>query len=136
MARVAGTVVEIRDGRVWIECATPAAACSACAEGRGCAWMARAGSRRLEAPAQLDGVRLNPGETVELEADEARLLGAAARLYLPPLAGLLAGPALLRLAGPDAGLAPLVAAAAGLIAGSLLARALTRAVPGVVLHRA
>ncbi|HET9693997.1 MAG TPA: SoxR reducing system RseC family protein [Steroidobacteraceae bacterium] len=135
MARVAGTVVEVRDGRAWIECTAEASACAACSSGRGCAWASRGGSRRFETAAALDGRVLQPGEAVELEADEARLLAAAARLYLPPLAGMLAGPALLRLAGLDAGVAPLLAATAGLLAGGLLARAVTRGAPGVVLRR-
>ena len=136
MACVAGIVVEVRDGQAWIECAADAAACGACAGGRGCAWTSNTGGvRRLAAPAQLDGTPLEPGERVELEADDGRLLAAAARLYLPPLAGLLAGPAALRLAGLDVGTTSLLAAAAGLLAGGLLARALTRNALGVSLRR-
>ncbi len=135
MARVAGTVVEIRDGRAWIECAVDAPACNACAGGRGCGWASPSGPRRLSAPHQLEGTPLSPGDSVELEADDGRLLAAAARLYLPPVAGLLGGPALLRLAGLDTGTMPLLAAVAGLVAGGLLARWLSRDVPVALLRR-
>jgi positive regulator of sigma E activity len=122
MARVAGTVVEIRDGRAIVECDVQAASCGACASGRGCSWRRTAGTRRLEVDAARPGGTLQPGEAVELAIDDGRLLAAAARLYLPPLAGLLLGPGVLRLAGWEAGAVPLVAAAAGLLAGMLVAR--------------
>jgi positive regulator of sigma E activity len=86
------------------------------------------------AAAHPDG-SLQPGETVELAVDDGRLLAAAARLYLPPLAGLLLGPAALRLAGWEAGPAPLVAAAVGLLAGMLVARQWTRRGAPVEVHR-
>ena len=44
-----------------------------------------------------------------------------------PLAGLLAGPALLRFVGWEQGVTPLLAAVVGLLAGSLVARRWTRA---------
>jgi positive regulator of sigma E activity len=135
MARVAGTVVEIRDGRAWIECRTDTAGCAACATGHGCAWRSRAGARRLSVPGLLDGRPLEPGEPVELEADEARLLAAALRLYLPPLCGLMAGPALVRGLAWEPGVVPLLAAAVGLVAGSVVARAWTRHGPAIALHR-
>ena len=83
----------------------------------------------------LDGRVLEAGEVVELEAGEAALFGAALRLYLPPLAGLIAGPALLRGLGGDVAAWPALAAAAGLLLGCLLARHWTRAVPAPALHR-
>ena len=83
----------------------------------------------------LDGRALEAGEAVEIEADEAALFAAALRLYLPPLAGLLAGPALLRGLGGDVAAWPALAAAAGLLLGCLAARRLTRAVPTPRLHR-
>ena len=122
MSRVAGTVVEVRDGRAVVECEAQAASCGACSSGRGCSWRRAAGTRRLEVAAAHPDGPLRPGETVELAIDDARLLAAAARLYLPPLAGLLLGPGALRLAGLDSGWAPLVAAVAGLLAGMLVAR--------------
>ncbi len=69
---------------------------------------------------------LEPGDTVEIEVDDSRLLLAACRLYLPPLCGLLAGPLLLRIAGLEDGVAPLLAAACGLGLGALVARRWTR----------
>jgi positive regulator of sigma E activity len=133
MARIAATVVEVRDGRAWLECHPAAGACGACAGGRGCNWQSSAGPRRLEVAVPPDG-RLASGDTVELEADEAALFVAALRLYLPPLTGLIAGPALLRGLGWDAGALPLLAAAAGLLAGGLVARSWTRRVPPLTLH--
>lgn len=122
MSRVAGTVVEVRDGRAVVECAAQASSCGACASGRGCSWRRAAGTRRLEVDAVRPDGTLRPGEAVELAIDDGRLLAAAARLYLPPLAGVLLGPAALRFAGFEAGPAPLVAAAVGLLAGMFLAR--------------
>lgn len=76
------------------------------------------------------------GEAVEVEADERRLVLAALRLYLPPLAGLLLGPATLRgVLGHDMGIASFVAACLGLAAGLLVARALTRDPPPIVIRR-
>lgn len=69
---------------------------------------------------------LEPGDTVEIEVDDAGLLLAACRLYLPPLCGVLAGPLLLRIAGLEEGVAPLLAAACGLGLGALVARRWTR----------
>ena len=135
MARVAGTVVEVRDGRAWVECAAEASGCTHCAGGRGCAW-ARTGPRRVALESTLGGRELTPGERVQLEADERRLLGAALRLYLPPLVGLLAGPALLRASQLDAGVLPLLAATCGLLAGAAVARHLTRRAPPVEVFRA
>ena len=62
-----------------------------------------------------------------MHIDEARLLRAACRLYLPPLAGLLAGPALLRVVGWEQGALPLLGALLGLVAGGFLAWRWTRA---------
>jgi positive regulator of sigma E activity len=134
MARIAATVVEVRDGRAWLECRPAAGACGACAGGRGCNWRSPAHPRRLEVALPPDGRRLASGDTVELEADETALFLAALRLYLPPLAGLIAGPALLRGFGWDAGALPLLAAVAGLLAGGFVARIWTRRVPPLTLH--
>jgi positive regulator of sigma E activity len=135
VARIAGTVVEVHGGRAWVECRAEATGCNACASGRGCSWRATTGSRRVEVDKVLDGRALEAGEAVELEADEAALFAAALRLYLPPLAGLLAGPALLRGLGGDVAAWPALAAALGLLLGCLVARRWTRAVPAPRLHR-
>lgn len=134
MSRVAGTVVEVRDGRAVVECESAAASCGACPSGRGCSWRRAAGTRRLEVDAVHPGGLLQPGEAVELAIDDSRLLAAAARLYLPPLAGVLAGPAVLRFAGLEAGLAPLAAAVAGLLAGAWVARRWSQGAATVDVH--
>lgn len=136
MGRVTGTVVELRDSRAWVACQAATAVCGACSSGRGCGWARRGRPSRLEIPAQLDGRPLELGTVLELEADEGPLLVAAARLYVPPLLGLLLGPALLRILGLEAGPAPVAAALIGLLAGGLVARTWTRRVPAVVVRRA
>lgn len=83
----------------------------------------------------LDGRVLEAGEALDLEADETTLFAAALRLYLPPLAGLIAGPALLRGLAGDVAAWPAVAAVAGLLLGCLLARHWTRTVPTPALYR-
>jgi positive regulator of sigma E activity len=135
VARLAGTVVEVRDGRAWVECRAEATSCGACAAGRGCSWRSPVGPRRLEVAARLDGRGLETGEAVEVEVDEPALFAAALRLYLPPLAGLIAGPALLRGVGGDAAAWPALAAVAGLALGCFVARRWTRSAPAVALHR-
>ena len=70
-----------------------------------------------------------------LTVDDASLLRAALRLYLPPLAGLLAAPALLRVLTGDSGIASLMAAVAGLAAGLLVARRWTTRMPPVRVER-
>ena len=135
MARVAGTVIEVRGDRAWVECRSEPVSCGACATGRGCTWRAPATQRRLAVPAELAGRPLQTGEVIELEADDTNLFQAALRLYLPPLVGLLAGPALVRWIGWEHGSIPLVAAIAGLLLGCLVARAWTQAAPAFVLHR-
>jgi positive regulator of sigma E activity len=135
---VAGTVVTVRDGRAWVECIPEAAGCGVCASGRGCGWGRQgpgSASTRLEVAATLDGRPLQPGDSVLLEADDRALLAVALRLYLLPLAGLLAGPLVVRMAGVDAGLLPVGAALAGLALGGLTARAWTRRTPELVAVR-
>lgn len=86
-------------------------------------------------PLQPDSA-LRPGDPVLLEVSDGGLLRAAGRLYLPPLAGLLLAPALLRAAQPDTGILPLAAAMAGLLAGCLVARRWARLPPPIVLRAA
>lgn len=122
MTRVTGVVTRVAAGIAQIECGSSAEpACGACASGRGCGWQ-RSTQPRVINLAALQGSRsLEPGQRLELEVDDRHLLRAACRLYLPPLAGLLAGPALLRMLGLEQGALPLLAAAAGLAAGALVA---------------
>jgi positive regulator of sigma E activity len=130
MGQVAGVVTRFVAGQALVDCATAAGPCVACASGRGCGWQ-RSGLRRqilIDVPAG-EGP-LQPGEAVALLVDDRQLIRAALRLYLPPLAGLLAGPALLRVGGWEPGATPLVAAALGLALGALVAWRWTReAVP-------
>jgi sigma-E factor negative regulatory protein RseC len=127
MGQVLGVVTRVEAGQALVECnAAAAGSCSTCASGRGCGWQ-RSGLRRqvrIDCPA--DEHRLQPGDNVSLSVDDRQLLGAALRLYLPPLAGLLAGPALLRAGGWEQGAMPLLAAAVGLAFGALLAWRWTR----------
>ena len=133
-------VLEVDGGRARLECDTASASCPACAARGGCTLQRLAGRRhpRLEVPAfAADGVRLVPGLRVTIEVDEGQLLGAAARTYLPPLAGLLAGPLLtVATVGGGEGLA-LLSAVAGVLLGWAAARAwLRRSPPGIAVHAA
>jgi positive regulator of sigma E activity len=134
VARVAGTVVEIRDGHALVECRESSGACDACGKGRGCSWRRRLGTRSLAVPVPAAAGDLEAGDPVELEIPDGRLLVAVASLYGPPLVGLLGGPLLLRALDADAGAASLVAAVTGLLAGLLAARRLTQrgAIVGLV----
>jgi positive regulator of sigma E activity len=129
--RVTGVVTAVEAGIARVEC-SPAGppACAVCASGRGCGWQRPSRPRHLEIDAMQAGRRLEPGQRLELEVDDRRLLRAAGRLYLPPLIGVLAGPVALRMAGLEQGLLPLFAAALGLAVGAVVARRWTRmAVP-------
>jgi positive regulator of sigma E activity len=128
MGQVTGVVTRVEAGRARVECGVAHhPACGTCATGRGCGWQRSSHPRQLEIDARQGTRTLAPGDRLEVQIDDARLLRAACRLYLPPLAGLLAGPALLRVAGWEPGLTPLLAAVFGLAAGGLLARRWTRA---------
>jgi len=127
MGQVTGVVTRVVAGQAVVECAaTAVGTCATCASGRGCGWQ-RSGLRRqllLDLPAAESP--LQPGEPVAITVDDQQLLVAALRLYLPPLMGLLAGPALLRASGWEQGMAPLLAAAVGLALGGVLAWRWTR----------
>lgn len=128
--RTVARVQDVRAGRAWLACET-AAGCPSCSGGRGCAlrWLSGPGEPLLEVPEQRpDGGRLAPGEAVAIEVPEGELLRAAARAYLPPFAGLLAGP-LLAVAWTADDLAALLAAIAGLAAGWAAARGMLRRSP-------
>lgn len=128
MGQVTGIVTRVDAGRAFIECGVSGhPACSACASGRGCGWQRSNEPRRLEIPAHQGSRTLELGDRLEVQVDDARLLRAACRLYLPPLAGLLAGPALLRFVGWEQGVTPLLGAVLGLVAGGLVAWRWTRA---------
>ena len=96
MGQVTGVVTRVEAGRARVECGVSnQPACGTCAAGRGCGWQRSNQPRRIEIDAQQGTRTLAPGDQLEVRIDDARLLRAACRLYLPPLAGLLAGPALL-----------------------------------------
>ena len=136
MGQVTGVVTRIQAGLAVVECAaTAVGACASCANGRGCGWQ-RTGLRRqllLEVPA--GELPPQPGESVAIAVDDRQLLAAALRLYLPPLAGLLAGPALLRASGLEQGAAPLLAAVVGLALGAAVAWRWTRRPVALRWHR-
>lgn len=131
MARLTGVVTHAGDGCLDLEFDVSAAAgCQACATGHGCQWRLSNAPRPLRVDAGAGSCLPEPGATVAVEVDDRRLLAAAARLYLPPCVGLVAGPLLLRLAGLEQGILPLLAALAGLLTGlAVAARWTRRAVP-------
>jgi sigma-E factor negative regulatory protein RseC len=136
--KAAARVREVNGSRARLECDTATLACAACAGRGGCALKRLAGSRepRLEVPARaIDGAPLVPGSRVTVEVAEGELLGAALRAYLPPLAGVLAGPLLARAgAGGGEGVI-LLCALAGLLIGWLVSRAWLRRSPPRVAVR-
>lgn len=128
MGQVTGVVTRVEAGRARVECGVSNhPACGMCSTGRGCGWQRSNQPRTLEIDAHQGMRTLEPGDRLEVQIDDARLLRAACRLYLPPVAGLLAGPALVRVADWEWGVTPLLGAALGLIAGGLVASRWTRA---------
>jgi len=131
--RATARVLDVRDGRALLSCDVEAAACDGCRSGRGCAlrWLARSAGARLEVPdTSADGRRLVADDGVALEVSDGELLRATALAYVPPLAGLLAGPLLERAvsAGGD-GVSAVIAAAVGLALGWGASRAWLRRSP-------
>ncbi len=128
MGQVTGVVTRVDAGRARVECGLSSqSTCGACAAGRGCGWQRSNQPRLLDIVVRQGDRSLQPGDRLELQVDDACLLRAACQLYLPPLAGLLAGPAMLRVAGWEQGITPLLAAMVGLLAGGLIAWRWTRA---------
>ena len=76
-----------------------------------------------------DGSALIAGQSVTIEVPDGELLRSAAKVYLLPLAGLLAGPALVRWIGAGSEAAALVAAVTGVVLGWVLARDWVRRSP-------
>ena len=117
------TVARVHDvgqGRLRLVCDSPASGCSGCAGGRGCAvrWLARPGGPTLDLAEPGPGAdRFLPGEAVVVEVDDGELLRAAMLAYLPPLAGLMAGPAVVAVLGYGSELTAMAAALAGLLLG-------------------
>lgn len=127
MGQVTGVVTRVDAGQARVECGLSSHLnCGACAAGRGCGWQRANQPRHLDIDSRQGDRALQPGDRIELQVDDARLLRAACRLYLPPLAGLLAGPAMLRVAGWEQGVTPLLAAMVGLLVGGLIAWRWTR----------
>jgi positive regulator of sigma E activity len=76
-----------------------------------------------------DGSALIPGQSVTIEVTDGELLRSAAKVYLLPLAGLLAGPALVRWIGAGSESAALIAAVIGVVLGWAVARGWVRRSP-------
>jgi positive regulator of sigma E activity len=136
MGQVTGVVTRVQAGQAWVECAaTAVGACASCANGRGCGWQRAGRSRQLLLDVPDGEHPLQPGESVAISVDDRQLLAATLRLYLPPLAGLLAGPALLRAGGWEQGAAPLLAAVLGLALGAAVACRWSRRPVALRWHR-
>lgn len=126
-------VLGVADGRARLGCvARPA--CDACRGRRGCALKLFGADRdpSLEVEARdSSGTELAAGQSVVVEIDEAGLLAGTARAFLPMLAGLLGGVALVRVWAAGEGPAG-VAGLIGMASGWLVSRRwLRRAPPGV-----
>lgn len=125
-------VQSVLAGRVRLECESPAQACGACTGSRGCAlrWLAGPGNPQLDVAHPVpEGAPLHPGDGVVIEVEDGELLRAAALAYVPPLAGLLAGPVAMVALMPGSELAALAGAVAGLAAGWGTSRAWLRRSP-------
>lgn len=136
--KAAARVLEVNGNRARLECDATMATCAACAGRGGCVLQRLAGDResRLEVPTRaVDGALLVPGSRVTVEVGEGDLLGAATRAYLPPLAGLLAGPLLVGVAADGGEALALLGALAGLLLGWAVSRAWLRRSPPRVAVR-
>jgi positive regulator of sigma E activity len=134
----AARVCEVDADQALLACESPAVACSRCAGGGGCALRRLSGGRSalLAVPRRVPGGEpLSVGVRVTVAVSEGELLRAAGRAYLPPLAGLLAGPALARglATGGDGWM--LLGAVAGLALGWAVARTWLQRVPPAVAVR-
>ena len=86
-------VVAVGAGRARLAC-DDRGSCGACGAGPGCSlrWLAKSGAPTLEVPDLTDDLQpLQAGEAVTVGVGDGEVLRAAAIVYLPPLAGLLAG---------------------------------------------
>jgi len=130
--RALARVDHVRDGRAWLACESDSSGCTTCASGRGCALrrLDRTGAGLLEVPAQGPaGALLAEGDAVTIEVSERELLRAAFAAYLPPLAGILAGPLLATHLAAGDELAAVAAAGIGLLLGWVVSRAWLRRAP-------
>lgn len=130
-------VIDVRDGVARLACDEPAG-CAACQGRRGCAlrWLSPRGESTVAAPDRADdGSRLLPGASVILELDDGDLLRTVVQAYLPPLAGLIAGPLIVKYVLATGEAAALAAAVAGLAAGWAVARALLERRPARITVR-
>lgn len=131
-------VLDVDGEQARLECEAAAASCAACARAGGCALQRLAAHRgsRLEVPRlAADGSLLVPGTQVTVEVDDGELLGAAVRSYLPPLAGVLAGPLLVHATAGEGELRILISAVVGVLLGWAVARAWLRRSPPRVAVR-
>jgi positive regulator of sigma E activity len=133
-------VLEVTDERARLGCDAVAGTCAACRGGCTLRRLAPGGTARLEVP-RLDacGLPLVPGMRVTVEVADRDLAGAALRAALPPLAGVLGVPLLMRSLGGGAGggdAVEAVSALFGLLAGWTGARLWLRRAPPRVAVRA
>lgn len=131
-------MVGVEGDRARLACESVTATCAACSSGRGCALkrLAGQGAAALSVPRCTEGgVPLEPGACVTVEVSDGEILAAAARAYLPPLAGLLALPLLMRAWGRAGDLPELLGALAGLLLGWAGARTWLKRVPPRVAVR-
>jgi len=93
-------------------------------------WLGGDAKRHVVLPAdRLGDAALATGQAVTLSVADGDLLRSAARLYLPPLAGLLLGPVLARYLVQPGDAVAAVGAAIGLLGGWLASRSWVRATP-------
>lgn len=120
----AAQVVRLDPRGVWVEPVEPSG-CGSCGGRCGARRLADLFSRRRRNFLVETRLSLQPGDRVIVSLPAGRVLTAAVWLYGMPLALMLAGAVLGRLAGADDG-----SAVAGLLAGGVLAALLGRGRPG------
>ena len=129
--RAAARVLDVQGERARLAC-DEQPSCQACRGGRGCAlrWVGSTDRSSFDVPGVArDGSLLIAGQLVTIEVPDGELLRSAAKVYLLPLAGLLAGPAVVRWIGTGSEGAALIAAVTGVALGWVLARGWVRRSP-------
>lgn len=124
-------VLAVGHGRARVVC-EDRGSCGACGASGRCAlrWFAGPSATSIEVPDHTDDRQpLRPGESVTLSVPDGEILRATAKLYLPPLAGLLLGALVGRWVAGSGEAGTLVAALAGAAAGWLVARSWSRQRP-------
>jgi len=128
--QTAAKVTDVHEGRLRVRC-LGARSPGGCGSGCRCALKWFGGGARdtsVELPAGSFSGGVAPGDTVELSIPDGLLLRAAARAYVFPVAGLIAGAAVAPAISLTGDVAAALGAVLGGVAGHLLAKYLNQSV--------